>query len=142
MDVNTARLSRKTEVFRDVYEQVDPPTEEWFHSLHCDFKAIAITTGIDPAPSIHPRPFCEVELHTTVKLETQLKSGTERTCQSRSESPGVGLETRGQGLQELLPRAVGFFPFRVSIRTFVRLPEPRLYLHFNGFIDWIEKLGP
>ncbi len=34
------------DIFRYVYDALDLPTEEYFFQYHCDFKAIAIATGI------------------------------------------------------------------------------------------------
>ncbi len=136
-------VSESYSVFKDVFERLSLPVAEHYHSFHADLKAIAHATGIDQANCSFSCPFCEVQITIRTTLHIQLLAATLRTCASnrrhykkfiRSTKKKAAFDARN-----CIHDPLKLFPQSTPIISWCRMPRVHLRLHYNWFIDRMEK---
>ena len=136
----TPYTPESSHIFHFVYNKLQLPVDEVFHTFHSDCKAIAYATGTDGGNSSYPCFYCEVKITVDSPRSMQLEAAKSRTCNSNRRHFKNKLKSKkaAKHHRSCSSDPLRIFPQSSDIIEYVRFPELHLYLHSNWYIRAME----
>jgi len=140
----TPHTPESSHIFHTVYDHLQLPVDEAFHTFHADCKAIAYATGTDGGNSTYPCFYCEVKITVDTPNAKQLVAAKPRSCKSNRRHYKKHLKSKkaAKHHRNCSSDPLHMFPQSSDVIDYVRFPELHLYLHSNWYISRMERHHP